>query len=201
MAVAVPRAAVEIVPDWDVHALRATDSHSVRMTEITVPADHTFTLDRPARIDADIYRFPFEAIAAASFAAVTVGIARGAIEAFAAALERRSTADALGRTVRAERLKRAVVLQRQAWSELTRRVTDAWGEIGRRNALDARTEQDLRRTACASTAGAVDGVELLARVAGMTLLEENDRFSRAWRDAHGMAQHALISETAAASFG
>jgi len=201
MAVAVPRAAVEIVPDWDVHALRATDSHSVHMTEITVPADNTFTLDRSPCIDTDLYRFPFAAIAAASFAAVTVGIARGAIEAFAAAQEQRGTADASSRDVRTERLKRAVALQRQAWSKLTRRVTDAWGEIGRRSALDARTEQDLRRTACASTARAVDAVELLARVAGMSLLEAQDRFSRAWRDAHGMAQHALISETAAASFG
>jgi alkylation response protein AidB-like acyl-CoA dehydrogenase len=193
MAVAVPPAQVDIADDWQVHALSATDSHSIRMGNVAVPASHTFRLDHPPRLDAPLYRFPFDALAAASFAAVAVGIARGAVRAFREGLETRRSSQAAGLAVREQRLARAAGLQQSAWDSLSHAVDTAWRQVTGTGALEETLDTGVHLAAVTATAQAVDAVEALAQVAGMSLLYEHDRLGRCWRDVHGVAQHAYIS--------
>lgn len=196
MAVAVPARSVMVVEDWDVHALAATDSQTMVMEGVEVDDGHTFDLAAPPRIDAPVYRFPFEALAAASFAAVTVGVARGGVEAFAARMAANEDGDGAGSGARAwpARLARADGLQQAGFAHLDSMVHQAWDEQTRRGRVAAATQARVHLAAVTAAGLALDAVNELAAVAGMPLLSHHDRFSRCWRDVHGLAQHALISQ-------
>lgn len=200
MAVAVPASQVAVIEDWNVHALSATDSQSIEMRDLPVPADHTFSLAGAPRLGAPLYRFPFDAIAAASFAAVAAGIGRGAIEAFVGRIQV-DPDDTSPAAARAQRLARSIGLQQAARSHLISTAATAWQEVvetgGLREASDAR----VHLAAVTATAQVVDAVESLAQVAGMSLLREDDRFSRCWRDLHGLAQHAYLSRVREGELG
>jgi indole-3-acetate monooxygenase len=150
-----------------------------------VPASDTFSLAEPPRLDLPLYRFPFDAIAAASFAAVAVGIAGGAMEAFA----EQNPHD----TARAQLLARSRGLQQAARSLLVSTAASAWEEVVDTGRLREVSDARVHLAAVTATAQAVDAVETLAQVAGMSLLRDDDRFSRCWRDVHGLAQHAYLS--------
>lgn len=197
MAVAVPAARVRVVDDWQVHALRATDSQTIEISGLHVPASHTFSLAHAPRLAGTLYRFPFEALAAAAFAAVAVGIAAGAVDSFAAKLEHRAPAG----PGMAERLSRAAGRQRSASAYLMATVQAAWQELPDASGLSDASDAGVHLAAVSATAQAVAAVEELAEVAGMGLLDERDRFSRCWRDVHGVAQHALVSQSRHAALG
>jgi len=197
IAVAVPVEQVEILDTWDAYALAGTDSHDIRMHGVHVPAARVFDLSRPPRLDGTLYRFDFMALAASAFAAVAVGIARGAVTtqrqrlAAAAACEGSATA----------RLARATSLQRSAWRMLSGSVADAWRRLDRQACLPAPVVRDLRLAAVEATRQSVAAVDQLAEIAGMQLLAADDPLSRAWRDVHGVAQHALVSVAREAELG
>jgi indole-3-acetate monooxygenase len=197
IAVAVPVAQVEILDTWDAQALAGTDSHDIRMRGVHVPAARVFDLSRPPRLDGALYRFDFMALAASAFAAVAVGIARGAVttqrQRLAAAAAREGSATA--------RLARATSLQRSAWRMLSGSVADAWRRLDRQVCLPAPVVRDLRLAAVEATRQSVAAVDQLAEIAGMQLLAADDPLSRAWRDVHGVAQHALVCVAREAELG
>lgn len=189
VAVAVPVAEVEILDRWRADALAGTDSHDIRMRGVYVPAARVFDLAQPPRERGPLYRFDFMALAAAAFASVAVGIARGAVELAHARLAARPSVD--GDV--AARLARATACQRAAWRALEASVAEAWARLATQPALPDAVVRDVRLAAVEAARLAVASVDGLAAVAGMSLLSRDDAFSRAWRDVHGVTQHTLIS--------
>lgn len=180
IAVAVPAGEVEILQTWQAQALSGTDSHDFRMRDVRVSSSHVFDLAAPPRVDGPLYRFDFMALAAAAFASVAVGIARGAVE--------------TARARRMGRLARATRMQRAAGQLLHDTVMQAWQQLGGEASLSPATVRAVRLAAVRATRQSVVAVEHLAVVAGMRLLAMHDPFSRAWRDVHGVAQHTLVSD-------
>lgn len=201
MAVAVPATVVDVADDWAVHALSVTDSQSIELRNVLVPAVHTFSLAAAPRIEAPLYRFPFEALAAAAFASVSVGIAAAGLDAFAADSRLRTGPHTPANTVREERLARGWGKQRAAAAYLAKTVQDAWQQLRADGLLRERSETAVHLAAVSATSLAVAAVEQVAEVSGMPLLDTDNRLSRCWRDLHGIAQHTLISPARQAELG
>jgi len=109
-AMAFTPAQVAIRESWDASGMRATGSHDFEVRDAWVPGRRSFTVHAEVvREPGPLYRLPFEVLTELPVAAVAVGIARHALDAFAAlhALARRAwdaaVADrALGARERAE---------------------------------------------------------------------------------------------------
>ena len=79
-----PKASAEIIDNWQVIGLRGTGSDSYRVEDLFVPQKYTFSRDNPAeRCEPGLlYRFTSGMIYAMGFSNVSLGIARGTLEAF-----------------------------------------------------------------------------------------------------------------------
>src|SRR5205807_4557994 len=78
------KTSAEIIDNWQVIGLRGTGSDSYRVEDLFVPQKYTFSRDNPAerREPGQLYRFTSGMIYAMGFSNVSLGIARGALEAF-----------------------------------------------------------------------------------------------------------------------
>ncbi|TAJ18759.1 MAG: hypothetical protein EPO65_08270 [Dehalococcoidia bacterium] len=194
-AMSFPPADVTIHRTWDVSGMRATGSEDFSVQDAFVPARRTFSVSGDAHHEAGpLYRFPFASITQAGVAAVALGIAAHAVEAYAA-LGR--SADA---TVHA-RFGEAVaglVLARAGWWEVTR---DAWGIVDGGNDLDAvgQARVILACTHAAREAAAV--VDVLHDIGGMAAMSDSGALGRCWRDVHAVTQHASLSPANYAAAG
>src|SRR6202047_3932463 len=79
-----PKSQAEIIDNWQVIGLRGTGSDSYRVAGLFVPQKYTVSRDHPAesREPGLLYRFTSGMIYAMGFSNVSLGIARGALEAF-----------------------------------------------------------------------------------------------------------------------
>src|SRR5712691_6754976 len=79
----VPAGQCRIHDTWHVSGLRGTGSHDYSMKNVSVPAEHGFDIlaDRPTRPER-LYAFPAIPFVEAAVAAVPIGIARAALDAF-----------------------------------------------------------------------------------------------------------------------
>src|SRR5262252_1290535 len=79
-----PKSSAEIIDNWQVIGLRGTGSDSYRVDDLFVPQKYTASRDNEAerREPGLLYRFTSGMIYAASFSNVSLGIARGARDAF-----------------------------------------------------------------------------------------------------------------------
>jgi alkylation response protein AidB-like acyl-CoA dehydrogenase len=78
-----PKATAEITDNWQVIGLRGTGSDSYAVEDLLVPQKFTFTRDDPAerRESGPLYKFTSGMVYAMGFSNVSLGIARGALEA------------------------------------------------------------------------------------------------------------------------
>jgi alkylation response protein AidB-like acyl-CoA dehydrogenase len=79
-----PKSSAEIIDNWHVLGLRGTGSDSYAMTDLFVPQRYSFTRDSldELREPGPLYKFTSGMSYAASFSFVSLGIARGALDAF-----------------------------------------------------------------------------------------------------------------------
>src|SRR5215472_9427949 len=79
-----PKASAEIIDNWQVIGLRGTGSDSYTVEDLFVPQQYTCSRDNPAerREEATLYKFTSGMVYAMGFSNVSLGIARGAFDAF-----------------------------------------------------------------------------------------------------------------------
>ena len=79
-----PKASAKIIDNWQVIGLRGTGSDSYGVEDLFVPQKYTASRDNEAerREPGLLYKFTSGMIYAMSFSNVSLGIARGALEAF-----------------------------------------------------------------------------------------------------------------------
>ncbi|MBN1238742.1 MAG: hypothetical protein JXB36_09575 [Gammaproteobacteria bacterium] len=197
-AVAVPADDVVIYDTWAVAGLRGTGSEDFEIPDRFVPTTHTFSVmtDAP-REDGPLYRFPFFSIAELSFAAVSLGIARHALDEFRSMAQTkrpggtgtllRDDPDVQSRFAAAEAAVRA---SRAMTYDIAAR---AWDEVERGDPLSQTLRSDVRLAALDTSHRCARAVDLLYERAGMTPLFTASPFGRAWRDVHAVTQNIVVS--------
>ena len=196
-SVAVPADAVRIHDTWSVTAMRGTGSDDIEIEGCLVPSSHTFSLDEEPTAAGPLYRVPFASIAELSFAAVSLGIARHALEAFRSLAAGKiplggmnrltDDADVQLRYAHAE----AIVGSARAYTFET--AESAWETILRGDRLSAAQGARVRLAAVDTTHRCATAVDLLYARAGMNPLFASSELGRAWRDIHAVTQNIVVS--------
>lgn len=200
---------IRILDTWDTSGLRGTGSHDFVAEDVFVPAERSFSL-LSGRHALPAYRSAFFGGLAAGVAAVTLGIARAAIDAFVAlARDKRpmGTRQTLAHRELAQlAVARAEARVRAARSFLLETVEAASaGAAGAPGepAVDATVEQRalLRLAACHAASEAAAAVDLMYEAGGASSFHATSPLQRCFRDVHTATQHAMVNPTTAARVG
>jgi indole-3-acetate monooxygenase len=198
-AVVMPARDVTVLDTWSVGGLRGTGSHDFAVLGAFVPAHRSFWIaDRPAE-PGPVYRFPIRSFGAAAIAAVTLGVARGALDALAelaAAKTPTMTAHRLrDRPYVQTELARAEALLRSARSWLYETVRAAWMDVVAGRYVTPRDQALLRLAATFTVERAADAVDIAHRLAGGSAVYTRSPIERAFRDVHTATQHFSVQPT------
>lgn len=189
-----PASAATFDDAWNVIGLRGTGSDSYVVSDIIVP--HGFCVDRErpsgSAEDGPLYRLTMNQISAIGFAAVALGIARGALDA--------CRAMAVDKVPRAEkrRLSESAVFQaemalaqaklRSARAFLLETVHSLWPTLSEANGLSLAHAADLRLASTYSIHMAVEVVQFAYRAGGSSTIFAGHPLERRFRDINTVAQ-------------
>src|SRR5690606_5655106 len=172
-AMAFPRASVEILETWNALGMRATSSHDFRVDDVFVPEAMSFSVfaDAP-REPGPLYRIPFQVLSELPFVAVALGVARHALDAFAALAQRKRPLGAKG-VLRDDGTARAAFADAFAAWRIARDgvralAARAWEAATAGRALTAEELAEITATSVHVVRRLDAAVDELATLAGMT---------------------------------
>lgn len=186
----------ELIDTWTTGGMRGTGSHDYAIKELFIPAERVVATDAPARLGDPLYRFPLMALMDSLMAAVPLGIARAAIDAFIAIAGTKvshgsTTAAANKPMVQADVGRAEAVLQAaRAW--LYASVAQAWADVQAGRMPPDRQLALLRLARAQALTAGVQAVDLIYGAAGSASVYSNGLIDRCFRDVHVAAQHTAL---------
>ncbi|MCA1220376.1 acyl-CoA dehydrogenase family protein [Streptomyces sp. 8L] len=194
----VPRASVEVRDSWHSTGLRGTNSNTVIAGEVRVEPDMALAPGAGARIDRPLFRVPVINQLTSGGAAVTLGLARAAIEEMAELARTKTGPDGLP-LAQQPRIQAALgragaqVDAALALLMTTLGALDAAAVAGRRTTEAERGAVRGALPHAGETARAV--LTSMYELAGSAVVYESNRLGKLFRDGHAAAQHAILSVT------
>jgi alkylation response protein AidB-like acyl-CoA dehydrogenase len=194
---------IRILDTWDTSGLRGTGSHDFVVDDVFVPAGRSFSLVGGRHALAP-YRSAFFGGLAAGVAAVALGIARAAIDAFVA-LARDKRPMGARRTIAERELVQLSVARAEARVRAARAfLLDAVESAEAASATgEASIEQRalLRLAACHAATEAAAAVDLVYEAGGGSSIYASSPLGRCFRDVHTATQHVMVNQAAATLAG
>jgi alkylation response protein AidB-like acyl-CoA dehydrogenase len=196
-----PKNQATIVEDWQVLGLRGTGSDSYSVDDLFVPQQYGLCrdVDEERREPGRLYRFSTTHIYASAFAAVALGIARGALDDFKA-LAQEKTPQSTTQMLR----DNAVVQMQVALAEaklasarlyLLQTLRDIWDSIGSSGAVTLDQRMTIRLAATFATHQAREVVDAAYQGAGATAIFTRQPFERRFRDINTVSQQVQARST------
>jgi alkylation response protein AidB-like acyl-CoA dehydrogenase len=189
-----PKTSAEIIDNWQVIGLRGTGSDSYRLDDLFVPQKYTASRDNEAerREPGLLYRFTSGMIYAASFSNVSLGIARGALDAFVVLARDKIPRGARG-TLRENNVIQSQVAQCEARLRSSRALihetlAEMWEEAERTGEFRPEQHARLRLSTTWAIHQARDVVATVYGAAGSTAVFNENPFERRLRDIHAGTQ-------------
>ena len=189
-----PKSRAKIIDNWQVIGLRGTGSDSYAVEDLFVPQQYTCSRDNPAerREQGTLYQFTSGMIYAMGFSNVSLGIARGALEAFIE-LARDKIPRGARNPLRNNNVIQSQVAQcearlRSCRALLHETIEQMWDEAERNG--DFRPDQ-MATLRLASTWAIQQSREVVAQIysaAGATAIFNENPFERRFRDMHAGSQ-------------
>lgn len=188
----------EIFDTWQVSGLCGSGSHDVGVSEAFVPDGRWASLGAPPAVQTTLYRIPIVSIFPPCVVAVSLGIARAAIDCFQElAQHKQPTQKNSGLIYRAAThidFAKAEALVDAGRSYVYETSEALWDEVasGRRASTESRRR--ARLASCHAAAGAAEAVDLLYAAAGSSSIFSDQPLQRHWRDIHATTQHMQIGQ-------
>lgn len=183
---------------WDTSGLRGTGSHDYEVSGLQVPADRAVTLGGRPNVDSPLYRFPTLGLLALGVSAVSIGLARRAVQEFidlAGAKTPTGASRTLANRPAAQAdLARATASVEAAWALTRESVQSAYDEAQRAGRMSLETKARLRLAAANNAWSAVDAVDRLYHAAGGSSIYRHNRLQQCFRDAHVATQHVMVAQ-------
>jgi alkylation response protein AidB-like acyl-CoA dehydrogenase len=194
-----PADEVRIHDTWHSMGLRGTGSHDIEMTDLRVPTRRSANLvtGRPTA-EGPLYAFPLFGLLAIAIGAVSLGIARGALDDVTRlATQRKPTGSsrtmAERPTVQAE-IAQAEAELRAARAFLHETIAEAWVPAESTRTVPTEQRAALRLAAThAATTGAATTAVAHRLSGGAGVYEPDSPLPRRFRDAHTATQHMLVA--------
>ena len=189
-----PKSSAEIIDNWHVIGLRGTGSDSYRVDNLFVPQKYTCSRDNEAerREPGLLYRFTSGMIYAMSFSNVSLGIARGALEAFIE-LARDKIPRGARKPLRENNVIQSEVAQSEAKLRSARAfihttLREMWEEAEKKGDFGPDKHWQLRLAATWAIHQSRDVVATIYGAAGSTAVFNENPFERRLRDIHAGTQ-------------
>ncbi len=188
----------EVIDTWNVSGLRGTGSHDVAVADVFVPERRIASLmgSRPRR-GGRLYAFPVFGLLASGVSAVSLGVARAALDAFAELARHKRPAG--GRQVLAEselvqyRVAEAEAAVGAALAFQLATAEQVWERASPEAALGIEDRAALRLAASHAVKAATEAVGSVYQLAGGGALYEDSAIGRHFRDVHAITQHVMVA--------
>ena len=189
-----PKSSAEIIDNWHVIGLRGTGSDSYALNDLIVPQKYTCSRDNEAerREPGLLYRFTSGMIYAMGFSNVSLGIARGALEAFVE-LARDKIPRGARKTLRENNVIQSEVAKSEAKLRSARAfihttLREMWEEAEEKGDFGLDKHWQLRLASTWAIHQARDVVATVYHAAGATAIFNDNPFERRLRDIHAGTQ-------------
>jgi alkylation response protein AidB-like acyl-CoA dehydrogenase len=183
-----------VIDNWHVLGLRGTGSDSYALKDYFVPQAYTAGRDNPEELRerGPLYQFTSGMIYAMSFAHVSMGIAKGAFDAFIEIARDKVPRGAKG-TLRENNVIQSQVAQCEARLKSARAylrgvIGEMWDEARDTGRISADRHPELRLSATWAIHQARDVVATVYHAAGATAIFESSPLERRMRDIHAGTQ-------------
>ena len=188
---------VELADNWHVMGLKGSGSVDYSVTDAFVPADRWVSLGVGAPVvDAPLYRFSLLGALAMGVSAVTLGLARRAVDELVELGSKRpegsSRTLAERPSVQAE-LAQADADVRAARAFVTEAVGTCWDRAASGDDLGDEDKRLLRAAANHAVRRSVEAIDRCYTLGGGTAVYETNALQRIFRDAHAATQHAMTA--------
>ncbi len=201
IAVIVPMADCEIVPNWSVLGMRGTGSHDVRIAAF-VPERHTITsvgmdAQRNAYYDGPLYRCPHR-IVFATYVPVALAVADVALESLTDLAQDKtpyaSDAKLKFRSLAQIKFGRALGMYRSAYVYFIGALDDAWQRAQRDETPDRSERAALYLAGTHTVQACAEVIRLVAEAAGSSVIYTASPLERAVRDMEVLRHHGFTNE-------
>jgi alkylation response protein AidB-like acyl-CoA dehydrogenase len=189
-----PKASAKIIDNWQVIGLRGTGSDSYAVEDLFVPQKFTLARDDPAerREPGVLYKFTSGMVYAMGFSNVSLGIARGALEAFIE-LARDKVPRGARNPLRHNNAIQFEVAQceaklRSSSAYVRSTLREMWDEAERDGDFTPEQPARLRLAATWAIQQSRDVVARIYSAAGATAIFNINPFERRFRDMHAGSQ-------------
>lgn len=189
-----PVADVTIHDTWHTSGLRATASHDYEVVDLAVPAAHTMPFAFAPWPAGPMWRTPPMALFFAPFAAVALGIARGAVDDVVALAQAKTPYRSTRRLAERDVVQSMVARAEAATGSARAYLVEALDRLLAAGAGAGMHERAVARLAVVNAASAaVEAVDLCFRLAGTTALFDGHPLQRRHRDVHAISQHVVLA--------
>ena len=197
---------VTVIPTWNATGMRGTGSHDIEVSEVFVPAEHTFSVfTDPARESGALYRLSFDVLTQLPVAAVGAGIARHALDVFAALASTKKVPGSDATLAEDSAVRSRYSESHARWLSvhlaLHSLATRVWETVVM-GASQSTGELAEIAAACALFLSELEvAVGSLSRIAGMNAVLHDEELARAWRDLQTLSAHVSVSPLQHANAG
>lgn len=193
-----PREDFEIHDTWDVVGLCGSGSHDVEVSEVFVPEGRWVSLGNPPAVDTPLYRIPIVSIFPPCVVAVSIGIARAALESFQELAERKVPAQSskplAERTSAQIALAKAETLVDASRCVVFETMQALWDSVSNDQEASVDARRRARLASCYAAEACAEAVDLLYTAAGSSSIFSDHPLQRYWRDVHTATQHIQIAQ-------
>jgi alkylation response protein AidB-like acyl-CoA dehydrogenase len=190
---------------WHSSGLRGTGSHDFEVRDAFVPEGRSVLWGGRPRLEGPLYQFPALGLLALGVAAVSLGIARRAIDelvALAGAKVPTGSRRTLANRPSVQRqVAEAESLLRSARAYVFEAIDAAWRVAERGEPVAGTVRLDLRLAATHATRQSAAAVDLAYRAGGATSVFESSPLQRCFRDVHVATQHIMVTDPTLELFG
>lgn len=185
---------------WSVAGLCGTGSHDMEVQDLVVPRTRAVSLATgQPRERSPLYKFPVFGCLAICIAAVSLGIARRAIEELVELAggkvptgSRKRLAD---RGYVQVQVAEAEAAERSARAFLLQAVGETYDEAARDGEISLHQRALLRLAACHAVQGSKKAVDAMYEAGGGTSIYRSSALQRCLRDVHTATQHLMVSSS------
>jgi alkylation response protein AidB-like acyl-CoA dehydrogenase len=185
---------VERLDTWHTRGLRGTGTHHFSIKDHFVPEERTFDQDAPPRPEyGPLYAIPRTQLFASGDAAIALGNARSALDAFAKLASEKTPGSMSERLCDQAMVQyeigQAEALLRAARALLRETVREIWGPIVETGTTTLPQRTALRTATTFALRKSADVVDTTYNLAGATAVLESHPLQRYFQDAHVITQH------------
>lgn len=189
---------VQIIKDWDTFGLKGTGSHSIKVEEVKIPDNHTFSLvQHKNSYGGDVHNFPFLPFSEASFTAVCLGIAQDFIRETRASASHRKEIGSYQSKERYDFVMNLIEEQAELFlkkeEEFYNLIEALWHKHKENEEVTQQETLEFTNFCKGCVNTLIDGTNTLIRYFGMAAVKESSAINRIWRNLYTAGQHGFLT--------